>query len=81
MFDMMIFLIELSVFFCIRKKRGDQILFNWNPQKVVISQHFSKDDLKPSIAHQVAGLSPKSSQVNKDTDDKVSDSDEEFSRY
>jgi hypothetical protein len=51
MFDMMIFLIELSVFFCIRKKRGDQILFNWNPQKVVISQHFSKDDLKPSIAY------------------------------
>ena len=55
-FDMCIFLLELSIFFCIRNRRGDEDkrkrgLFNYHPVTFNLKQVFTKDDLKPSIAN------------------------------
>ena len=52
-FDMCIFLLELSIFFCIRNRRGDedkrkQGLFNYNPVNFTLKQVFNPADLKPS---------------------------------
>ena len=53
-FDLCIFLMELSVFFCIRSRRGDEQrggrsgLFNYNPVAFTLKE-FNKDDMKESV--------------------------------
>ena len=48
-FDLSIFLLELAIFFCIRKKRGD-LLFNFDGKKeLIVSQDFEDKDIKPSL--------------------------------
>ena len=56
-FDMCIFLLELSIFFCIRSTRGDEDkaergLFNYHPVNFHLKQVFNTADLKPSIANE-----------------------------
>jgi len=51
-FDLALFLLMISCFFCIRKKRGD-VLFNVSGRtfRTEISAHFESIDLKPSMSH------------------------------
>ena len=56
-FDMCIFLLELSIFFCLRAARGDEDkaergLFNYHPVNFTLKQVFNPCDLKPSIANE-----------------------------
>jgi len=44
--DFFLFGIYVAVFFCIRKKRGDNVLPNYDAQKVYIHDDFTQRDLK-----------------------------------
>ena len=50
--DFCIFLIYLTIFFCIRSKRDrKEPLINWHPQENTLRQDFDHADLKPSLVN------------------------------
>ncbi len=53
MVDMGIFLLELSIFFCVRKHRGDALFSHHTTNKNIVKLNFDKEDLKPSLASQI----------------------------
>ena len=53
MVDCGIFLLELSIFFCVRKHRGDS-LFNYHTtNKNILQLDFDNEDLKPRLASEI----------------------------
>lgn len=53
MVDLGIFLLELSIFFCVRKHRGDALFNHHTTNKNVVKLNFDKEDLKPSLASEI----------------------------
>ena len=53
MVDLGIFLLELSIFFCVRQHRGDALFNHHQTSKNVVKLNFDKEDLKPSLASEI----------------------------
>ena len=53
MVDLGIFLLELSIFFCVRKHRGDALFSHHTTNKNIVKLNFDKEDLKPSLASEI----------------------------